>query len=232
MTDAVEAIRETVQYDVDPDFLRSAAVNIAWEYRSLYDELATDPALPIELKGEIFAKRRSACAVRALVAAARQHGVPWEFRRLECNGQQKLLLKAGRVVLIQEPMLTLEDAPNASDYKKKLAQTYGLVCQLEVDLGDLPNRVLDWSGEILAVVLHGASGPSFSERDRELGGLFLAVPNAAYDSWVIRFDLFDLAMFGSGKDVKEATRSKEVDQADRVVIRLRRGRGRSTGTEK
>lgn len=230
MAGAIEVIRETVQFDLDPDFLRSVAVGLGWEYRALYDELADDLSLPVEVKAELFARRRAGCAVRAMVAAAKQHAVPWGFRRLECNGQYKLLVKAGRVVLIQEPMLMLGDSPRTSDYKRRLAQSHGLICQLELDLGDQPGRVLDWSGEVFAVLLHGAAGPTFSERDRELGGLFLAVPNAAYDSWVVRFDLYDLAMFGNTRHADDKTSQGYVNQEDRVTVRLRR-RVLATGTE-
>jgi hypothetical protein len=81
--------------------------------------------------------------------AAVQHGVPFEFMRLECNGQSKLLLKAGRVILIQEPIDTLQDEPKVADYKIQLASVHGLICQLELDLGDRVQRIHDWSGCVL-----------------------------------------------------------------------------------
>ena len=40
-----------------------------------------------------------------------KHGVPIDIIRLESNGQNKLLLKVGRLLLLQEPILTLQDEP-------------------------------------------------------------------------------------------------------------------------
>jgi hypothetical protein len=150
----------------------------------------------------------------------KKHGVPFEFRRLDANGQSKLLLKAGRVVIIQEPMLTLSDHPRVSDYKIELAKSYGVLRQLELDLGDIPGRIRDWSGCLLGVLLHGASGPWFTREHKSLAGLMLGVPDSAYDHWVIRIDLHRIAMFGAEPEPYQADNgaSEHDIQKDNVTV--------------
>jgi hypothetical protein len=190
-----------------------------------------DDALPIEVKSEEFSKRKADCAVRALIGAAKRYGVPFNFRRLECNGQRKIILKVGRVILIQETFCNPREEPQTAAYKIDLANTHGLIRQLELDLGDQPHRIIDWSGSVMAVLLHGAAGPRFSERDKALGGLMLGVPNERYDSWLVRLDLTKLAIHGVGADAPEQrseTRTATV-QEDAVHVTLR-PRKESTGT--
>lgn len=217
--------RQILAHDIDPEFLESASIALAWEYHQLYEGLRADHALPVDLKLEQFAERRGACAVNALVYACEKHGVPYNFRKLECNGQLKLLVKIGRVILIQEPMLEHSEKPRASDYKRELADTHGLIRQLELNLGDQPSRILDWSGDILAVLLHGAAGPKFTRGHRALGGLTLAIPDAAYSMWVMRLDLHDIAMFGLGKAdlaAQFSTKAAGGVQVDRVIATLKK----------
>jgi len=210
-----------VRSDLDSEFIRSFAIALAWEYRALYDGVSAHPNLPDSVRNEEFSARRGRCAVRALETTARLHGVPLELRRLECNGQHKLLVKAGRLVLIQEPMISLSDHPALADYKKKLATTYGVLRQLEFDFGDIPARILDWSG-ILGVLLHGAAGPRFTEEHKALGGLVLGIPDAEYNSWVLRFDLLQIAMSGEASKQDEAATEAETTQPDRVRVTLKR----------
>jgi hypothetical protein len=128
--------------------------------------------------------------------AARVHRVPFDVMRLESNGQNKLLLKAGRVILIQESVLTLDDEPKVADYKLELAEVHGLVRQLSLELGDQSHRIRDWSGCVLGVLLHGPAGPKFTQRHKILGSLMIGVPDVAYSQWLIRLDLHRLAMLG------------------------------------
>lgn len=230
----IDRIREILTYDIDPEFLRAAGMALAWEYHLLYEQVKADSGIPIEIKKEEFSKRKSNCAVRVLVRTAQKHGIPFDFRKLG-NGQLKLLLKIGRVVLIQETIATLLDEPQAAAYKIELADTHGLIRQLELDLGDQPQRILDWSGNVLGVLLHGAAGPAFSRKDRKLGAFMLAVPDAEYVSWVVRLDLSRLATEGIGVDIPAekppADRRPPVTQLDKVEVKLRRNK-RRTGTEK
>ncbi|CDX60986.1 hypothetical protein MPL1032_310025 [Mesorhizobium plurifarium] len=226
MPSLLQQTHEILRFDLNPDFVETLAIEVAWRYDRLYEELRDDDALPLELKLTEFAARRANCAIRAMVLAAQQHGVPYSFRSLECNGQQKILLKMGRIVLIQEPFLELSDAPRIADYKRELAETHGLIRQLELNLGDVPNRDLDWSGSILAVLLHGASGPRFTRRDRALGGLMLAVPDGDYATWVARLDLYRIAMLGLEKarfsTDGDPGATPSSDQKDEVVVRLKK----------
>jgi hypothetical protein len=220
---STDRIREIVGSDLDPDFIRDVAVRMAWEYNSLYETLAGSAELIDPLRNEEFAKRRGLCAIRAMAASAATHGVPFEFHRLECNGQRKILVKTGRVVLIQEPMLTLTDSPRTSEYKRERADAHGFVRQLQLDLGDQPHRVRDWSGTALAVLLHGAAGPEFTRDHKTLGGLLLGVPDAAYEHWTMRLDFLSIAMFGAGEispDKPKRTYETEI-QRDEVHVPLR-----------
>jgi hypothetical protein len=136
------------------------------------------------------------------------------------------LVKAGRVILIQEPILTLEDHPRAADYKVKLAGVHGLVCQSELDLGDRRRRVQDWSGCVLGVLLHGTVGKEFTQRDRMLGSLMFGITDASYDQWVLRVDLHQIALYGRGADPLLQPfippEADEPSQPDNVRVTLKR----------
>jgi len=134
------------------------------------------------------------------------------------------LVKVGRVVLIQEPILELSEKPRASDYKRVLASTYGIVRQLELNLGDQPRRILDWSGNVLAVFLHGASGRGFTRDHKRLGGLMLGVPDDEYASWVMRLDLHQIAMFGFDQAIPESVDNVNEKQSDKVTATLKNKR--------
>jgi len=212
--------RSTMLRDLDPDFVEKIAVGLGWRYNALYEELAADETLDDYSREEHFNRRRAECARRALASAAQQHGVPYEHRRLSCNGQTKLLVKAGRVILIHEPICSIDDHPAIADYKRELSDVHGFVRQLELDLGDQPNRIRDWSGCVLGVVLHGAAGPGFDRRHKSLGRTMLAVPDADYTHWVMRVDLQKIAMFG--RAVPRDEPNKRPTQEDQVVVTPKR----------
>lgn len=214
---SVDQARQFVLHDLDPEFVETALIALAWEYDDLFTRLVGDGGLDDGYREEEFNERRGDCAVRALVRAARRHGVPFEFRRLDCNGQSKLLLKAGRVILIQEPIRSLSDHPAVADYKRDLADLHGFVRQLEFDFGDQPHRIRDWSGCVLAVLLHGSVGEKFTADHKVLGHAMLGIPDAAYQQWVLRLDLHTIAMFGTGSPERRSTQSNAV-QTDNVVV--------------
>lgn len=218
-----------LRHDLDPDFIKTLSVAVGWEYAEGYQELADDEFLSEALKNEEFGRRRGGFAVRALAKSARKHGIPFNYRRLDCNGQDKLLVKAGRVIIIQESILSLSDHPQTADYKRELADAHGLVRQLELELADQPKRIHDWSGCILAALLHAPAGPKFTKSDRTLGALMLAVPDAAYRNWIVRLDVHRVAMYGFAP--VEAERSEEIPiQKDNVIV-TRKGRNAATGTD-
>jgi len=192
---------------------------MGWAYADLHDDLS---AIGDEAYAqEAFARRRGDVAVKALLRAAKQYGIPYEFKYLPCNGQSKLIARIGRVVMIQEPILTLDEDPRVSEYKRELADSHGLIRQLELDLGDRPVRNADWSGCVLAVMLHGAAGSRFTAEHKALGALMLAVPDASYRNWVLRLDLHSMAMEGRGLEVDDRE-DVEVHQHDNVHVTLKR----------
>jgi hypothetical protein len=216
-----EQIRQIVRSDLDPDFVESVAIALAWNYRILFDRLSESYSLGSGYLNEIFNKSRGDCAVRALEQAARQHGVPFEFKRLEGNGQSKLLVKAGRLIIIQETIDSLTDHPDIADYKLALADLHGFVQQLELDLGDQPRRIRDWSGCVLGVLLHGAAGYKFTTAHKTLGSVMLGIPDAAYRQWIVRLDFHEIAMFGRGhshQDDSAGLRTERIMQEDKVLV--------------
>ena len=216
----LDQIPDIVLGDLDPEFVKILASEMAWEYDRLYDFLALhSDGLPDPFLNHEFACLRGKCATSAMHRACQRHGVPYEFRRLECNGQRKILSRVGRLVLIQEPMLTLTDHPRASDYKVQLAESHGILRQIEFDLGDILGRILDWDDCILAVVLHGATGPWFTKDHKKLGGLMLGIPDASYNHWVRRFDLMRLALTGDNWEADEPAEAPV--QQDRVTVTLK-----------
>ncbi|MBX9697935.1 MAG: hypothetical protein K2X74_00805 [Acetobacteraceae bacterium] len=220
----LDALRSKVCHDMDAEFVEAVAVAIGWEYHALYEALAADGDLTDDLRNEEFGRRRGSAVVKALGAVARRYGVPHEHRRLECNGQTKLLVKPGRIILLQEPITSMTDRPKAADYKEKLARVHAAVRQLELDLGDRPLRITDWSGCVLAAILHGPAGPRFTRGHKKLGGLFLGVADASYGHWVLRLDLHDVAMFGR-RGIADATLGAvdpEHVQRDEVIVTAKR----------
>src|SRR5207248_8382380 len=135
--------------------------------------LSVHTGVPGVVLNEEFSSRRGGCATRALASACQKHGVPYDFRRLPCNGQNKIIVKIGRIVLIHEPMITLTDHPRLADYKRELAESHAILRQPEFDLGDMPGRILDLPVCSLGVVLHGAAGAWFTREHQGLGGLML-----------------------------------------------------------
>lgn len=227
-----DEIREIVRNELEPSFVESAANFAAWEYRHLYDRLAGDAFLTNDQRQYEFARGRSTALSKALVGAAQKHEVPYDIKRLACNGQGKLLVKAGRVILMQEPMVSLYgDKPKVAAYKQEISSYAGIITQLELDLGILPPQLLDWSDGILAVLLHGACGARFGERECELGSLMLAIPDARYENWVVRLDLHDLALFGGTRTEFGQSHFDNGIQEDRVIVRRKTGKGamRSNG---
>jgi hypothetical protein len=210
--------------DIDPEFIKTTSRVAAWEYNRLFEELVKTLGLSDEYRQEEFNRRRGDCLVRALLVAAKEHGVPFEFLKLASNGQSKLLLKCGRVVIFQEAVFSLSDAPKVTEYKLSLAATHSLVCQLELDLGDIPGRVTDWDGGVLGVLLHGSRGVSFNQESKELGVLMLAVPDAAYSHWLVRIDLHSIAVDGisMGSEPMSVVPKEAEQQPDNVHVTLKR----------
>lgn len=209
--------------DLNQDFLETVAIRLGWAYQDMQDRFLDDRTLSRAHQTEEFNKRRGDCAMRVLAEAAQKHGVPYEFRRLECNGQHKIIVTSGRVILIQEPMASLSDHPNVAEYKRELAALNAFVCQLELDLGDRPLRVPDWSGSVLAVLLHGLSGPRLKRGQKALGSLMLGLPDAAYKQWILRPNLHEIAMFGRHRTpVEPVTDVDPLVQHDNVVVTPKR----------
>jgi hypothetical protein len=208
--------------DIDSDFLEALAVKVGWGYPNLFEELRRLPADASGWAAEEFNRRRASVVNSALIDCAQKFGVPFEVMRLACNGQSKVLLKVGRVTLIQESIIGFDDHPSTADYKRALAETLAYTCQLELDLGDRPPRP-DWAGSTLAVLLHGPAGKVFNKADTVLGNLMLALPDASYQQWVQRIDLHTVAMFGREAGVSLPAASP-VDgyQADQVIITPKR----------
>lgn len=225
-------VRRIVCSDFESPFVESVSNFAAWEYRVLYDSLAGDPALSNEQRLQEFSRGRALAISRAMIRAAQKHGVPYDIKRLKCNGQNKVLVKVGRIVILQEPMASLYgEKPRAAAYKQEISRYAGVITQLELDLGDRPPQLLDWSDGTLAVLLHGTCGGHFSERDCELGALMLAVPDAAYENWVMRLDLHDIALFGNARIDNDRASQHENVQEDRVIVKrkLKKNKIRSNG---
>jgi hypothetical protein len=215
--------KEIIESDLEPDLAEALMIAVGWSYPDLFQQ-QSNAALPKELLLEEFNRGRGPAVTRAMAETARRFGVPIESLRLDCNGQTKLLFKVGRVILIQEPIREFGAAPAAADYKRKLAALHSDLRQLELDLGDRPPRNSNWSGYVLAVLLHGPRGAGFSREDCALGEVMLGVPDAAYEGWTLRLDLHDLAMFGrqSSAPAIPAPEMPATTQPDLVVVRRRK----------
>lgn len=215
--DALEVLR-----DIGSDFLEAIALKVGWGYPNLFDELSGLPLEAEDWAAEEFNRRRAGVVNSALIDCAQRFGVPFEIMRLDCNGQHKVLLKIGRITLIQEPILGFDDHPNAADYKRALAETLSYTCQLDLPLGDRPPRP-DWTGSTLAVLLHGPAGKKFNREGTALGNCMLALPDASYQQWVQRIDLHAVALFGRAAGAGERSSLTQTGhQVDQVIVTPKR----------
>ncbi|WP_370201079.1 hypothetical protein [Roseibium sp.] len=210
--------------DINMDFLQGLCVAAPWQYEALSKSIMSNENLTTYEKRELFVRHQASCMNQALARCARQHGIPHEVKKLPCNGQNKILVKSGRVVIIQETLQELEQHPKAADYKMQLASSMGVIRQLELDLGDQPGRILDWQDSTLAVLLHGFAGSADSANGFMLGSMFLAVPDVDYQNWVMRFDLFDAAYNGFNPRSNDAENTLTTSQPDNVRVYLRKQR--------
>lgn len=224
MSSAPNPTDHIVRNDLDPEFIETALTQLAWEYDGLRRELEADWKLDIAQKHEEYQKRRGMCAVKALLFACEKHKVPYDRLRLDCNGQIKLLVRMGRIIIMQEAIDAFGDPPKVADYKIQFASTSSAVQQLEFDFGDGRFRSREWSGCILAVLLHKPAGPDFTEAHKKLGGVSLAIPDAAYSHWTRRFDLHEIAMFGrkGARWLEDEVESEPAEQVDEVYVGIRK----------
>ncbi|MCK7612329.1 hypothetical protein [Roseibium sediminicola] len=220
MQDRFEITKDQLVQSTDPDFLAEVAVELAWMYNDTFHEVDAGNFSCLHRKNEEFGRRRSFAAEKSILRACEANNIPYKYERLECNGQRKLIVKTRNGILIQEPILTLDQKPHPSEYKKSLAESRSIIRQLELDLNlpDRPYRTLDWSGEILAVLLHAPRGPRFDEESKELGGLMLAVPNQDYSNWIVRIDIHQIAEFGLAQNAHRA------GQRDQIVAKLKKNK--------
>ena len=207
--------------DLDPEFIETALTRLPWEYERIYDELSRDRHLDFDGRMEEYNRRRGLCAVEALIYSCDRHKVPYEYFRLDCNGQRKLLVRMGRLIIIQEPAEFFGGAPKFANYKLQLASTRYSAQQLEFDFKDGFSRNREWSDCVLGVLIHKPAGPNFSKSHKAFGGATLAIPDAGYTHWTRRFDLEEIAMHGrKGAKwlVDDFAEKRDVDQVDEVFV--------------
>lgn len=216
-SEAAEILRD----DFGAELLEQISVRMRHEYEKLR-ERAEKETLPPAVAETRFLMDRSRAAENAISVAMEVAGLPCGFRRLPCNGQQKLLAKIGRVLLIQEPLSAVGARPQAAEYKRQLARVHSAARQLELDLGDRPHQNVDWSGDVLAVLLHGHGRLPSDGGRLGLASLRLAVPDADYRNWIVNLPLERISVWGDLSRRLAEAESKDVE--DRVATGLRRAR--------
>jgi len=215
--------------DVNMNFLQSICVAAPWQYSELSKSLMARDDLSACEKHERFIWQRADCMNKALKICAKQHGIPHEMKRLPCNGQHKLLMKSGRVVIIQDTLQETGQRPKVADFKEQLASSMGVIQQLELDLGDRPGRILDWQDSTLAVLLHGLSGSMHHQDGISLGGMYLAIPDNGFQNWLLRFELSDVAYNGFNSKPDDTNADMTTAQPDNVHVVLRNQRKKAEG---
>jgi hypothetical protein len=78
MTSELERVSQVLAHDVDAEVIEEIAIEAGWAYSRLFDEVNAMP-LPVELKIELFAVRRSYAIVSALVGVANRRGIPFNW---------------------------------------------------------------------------------------------------------------------------------------------------------
>jgi hypothetical protein len=216
-----ETVRARLASDVDPAFFRALSIAIAWAYQDLFERIDENDYLDVGRKKQDFGWQRSSAVECAIIRVCKDHGVPFEWKRLEYNGQKKLMVLCGRVIFIHEAMQLGVKGPYVADYKRSLAGTHNVTRQLELDLGDIPGKINDWSGEVLATLLHGHAGALFTKEQRALGVLRVGVADGSYDSWVVNQDITEFAVEGRGASIIGTRDADAVAQQDRTKVVLR-----------
>ena len=93
MFPTVETLLQIVKHDLDPDFVEALAVDVAWEYSTLYEQIASEPDLPDDFRLEQFSRRRGYSVAAALKRSAIVHRVLMTLFVLSVTGNKSSSLK-------------------------------------------------------------------------------------------------------------------------------------------
>lgn len=224
-----EQITKLLARDLTQDFVTAFQERLDSEYSATYEELSSVPGSILSsgvsemdaLNLTEARRARRANGLRALGNASKDLGVPFEVKRLACNGQQVVVSQLGQVLVISEPVDHLMAKPEHAQYKMDLAASHFAIRQLELDLGDGYRQRIDARNTVLAVIQHGMHAHTFSRRDTALSMLRVAVPDVSFNSWLWKANVLndELAFMLDWKP--EALESGPRTQEDRVTVKLK-----------
>lgn len=157
---------------------------------------------------------------RALARAFSKCGLPFETKRLSCNGLRILVGQIGRVLIISQPIRFINQKPNSADYKRDLADSHFAIRQLEMDLGDGYRQRIESRDTVLAVLQHGCHGNEFNRRETALSMFQLAVPDIDFGSWLWKANAMNDEL-DYRLDWKQHTAASTPVQEDKVRVYVR-----------
>jgi len=221
--------RRILAEDLPIALRKKFSIRVAWALADLGDEISSSPIHNQDWKYEQFVRQRLHAVEMAVANVCQDEGTPFTFDRLKSNGQRKLLVKSGRVVLLLEAMKRNLHHPETADYKRELASSRNASRQLILPFPEWDHKVADMSGEVLATLLYGTTGSPFYDHKMGLNRLQLAVPDANYNNWVIKEDLTDLALEGRIASVEFKV---ERDHASSITWSIQRRANKSEKAKK
>lgn len=228
-------ILQVMQRDFPEDFRDALHGNLAGAYDRSFEDIARPPGAFIptptpeinEMNYLAARKARRAIGMTALMQTAQQCGIPFQIKRLACNGQRIVVAQLGQILLVAEPVDHLAERPNHADYKAELAASHFAIRQLEMDFGPHPEEAryrqrIDARNTMLVVVQHGMRGGDFNRRDTAFSMFNVAVPDATLGSWLWKANAMNGELDAS-LDWTSPIGKSAVVQEDRVTISVKAG---------
>ena len=198
-----------------PDHVASRLVND--DGRILPNVDPTDPMVGVEL--ERLMRDRRLAGNRALLAAARAHGLPAEWRPIG-GGHRAVFVRTGPLILGIDRIRYVEDHPAEASFRRKLASGAEELRQLYLPFPDWPIADLDPVGATYCIVEHLVPCIGIAQAGHELTALRVIVPSRDLHTRILTVDLLGEAAQERFFQSVEPSRPATV-QEDRVRPRLR-----------
>lgn len=228
-------ILQVMRRDFPEEFSDALQHNLVGAYARSYEDVARPPGGFVPHRSadldalDLVAVRRArrGCGMSALMQTAEQFGIPYQLKRLSCNGQRIAVAQLGQVLLIAEPIDSLTERPEHARYKTELAASHFAIRQIEMDFSPHEEEVryrqrIDARNTMLAVLQHGMRGGSFTRRDTALAMMNIAVPDATFSSWLWRANVLNDEM-AMALDWRTPITVKPPVQTDRVTVTVKAG---------
>ena len=220
------SVRSRIAHNITGEFKETLESELRWGADMAWREVAdpkgigSPPVTQEEIKLELdaLARGRRLQGCRALMRAAKLHGVPVEYRHVG-GGHSVAFAQFGSVILCTEAVRYVEQRPETAEYKLDLARGNQELLQLELPFEHVQNR-LDPRGVLFCIVQHLVPLTSMERADCLLSGLSLVVPDLSFTFSIVAENIIgehyqrNILLHGEQDDVVQP-------QEDKVVPKLR-----------